>query len=601
MKRIVVLIALVVSLSVAPVGVAVADDHGASAGNSSAESSAADYSLDELKQRGPRIEGGSPADRYLGDYGSAYLAYQETNFIKKLGDTSPKWSVDKVVTQDKTVDTRKVTMRVSRARNAPTEEIRVHVVKWERGTKTVQDGNVTREKTIATNVSEKVITTQLEGSADRVTIRLPDTEAKQRLTIWIEGYPDARWADIPYEPVALSDSLPFGASWGSFLPWFITRFGLITGIGVPIAISAGVKTIEKYGTGTGKGALWWLFVLGLGSYFTGYFALGKVAELIVALPWVFGVGVVGIAYVATIEYVGEADTYLFEQILTETTTNPIGEEVPDIAGEKGEKVDVVDIEGTDDVGLVNSGSLRSFAALVAGADMPTIAENDLETRVPYSGAGIDGKFYVDEPDREDPSQPDELLEISWPTLSFGLENLKEGKPDMPEDVEVDEENETGLANRTKGYGEGLGTAIFVFGISAAVGAQALGSTSLGLLVGFVPLGFMMTEVENGRVNWVEAPVHSTSAKAQRITELHEHNIAKTFKEVTENLAEDDTEVVDMAIEMTESYINNQRQKLDRLMMGGSGGAARADHGGAGAGVDDVVDGRTDKPRGVGDD
>lgn len=597
MKRIVVLTALVLSLSIAPVGVALADDHGASAGNSSAESSASGYTLDELKKQGPRIEGGSPSDRYLGDHGSAYLAYRETNFIKKLGDQSPKWSVDKVVTQDKVVDTKKVTMRISRSRNAPTEEIRVHVVSWERGTKTVQDGNVTREETIATNVSEKVITAQLDGGADRVTIRLPDTESRQRLTIFVEGYPDARWADVPHEPVALSDSLPFGPSWGSFLPWFLTRFGLITGIGVPIAISAGVKTIEKYGTGTGKGALWWLFVLGLGGYFTGYFALGKIAELIVTLPWVFGAGVVAIAYVATIEYVGEADSYLFEQILTETTTNPIGEEVPDIAAEKGEKVDVVDIDDSDDVGLVNSGSLRSFAALVAGAEMPTIAENDLETRVPYEGAGIDGKFYVDEPDRSDPSQPDELLEISWPTLSFGFENLKEGQPELPDHAEVAEEGETGLANRTKGYGNGLGTAIMAFGVAAALGAQALGSTSLGVLVGLAPVAVMMTEVEDGNVNWVDAPVHSTSAKAQRVTELNEHNIAKTFKEVTENLAEDDTEVVDMAIQMTEQYINEQRAKLDRLMMGGSGGAGNAP-------VDDQVgvdDGRPEKPRGVGDD
>lgn len=592
-KRIVVLIALVLASTIVPVGVAVADEHGGAESNATDE-----WTLDELKERGETTEGGSPADRYLGDQGMVYISYKETNFIKKLGDQSAEWSVDKVVSHDKTIDTKEVTMRFNRPRDAPTETIHVRVIAWQREQRTVQEGNVTREETYATNVTQKVVEVDLEGGSDKATIRLPDTDQAQRITIIVEEYPETRWADLKHDPIALSDELPFGPSWSGFLPWFLTRFFIGSAIGVPFAIGAGVKTVQKYGSGPGKGAMWWLFVVGLGSYFGGYFALGRIAEVIVTLPWVLGLIPVLIAYVVTIEYVGEADEFLFEQVITESVTNPLGEEVPDITLEKGESVDVVDLDGTDKVGVVDSGSLKSFIALVLGAKMPKIAENDLESKVRYDGP-FDGKFYVDEPDPTDPSQPDELLKIDFPTLSFSVDNLKEGQPDMPEHADVATDGgETGLAKRTLGFGEGLGTAIFAFGVAAAIGTQFTGSRSLGILAGFAPLVYMMTSVEDGDIDWVEAPAHTTSAKAQRVTEENAYNIRKTFEEITEQLARDDTELFEQAIGMTENYVEQQRKKLDRIMLGESGDEPLDD---LDTDLDDELVGTNDQVRGVGDD
>lgn len=525
-------------------------------GVGSAQESGGDYSLDELKQRGQQIQGTDPSTRYLGSEGSVFVSYDETNFIKELGPAEPKWAVDKVLTPGKTVDTDELTFHVTRTRDAEPETVHVHVVKWERKTRTIEtaNGSTTRES-YAANVTETVKEVELTGAADRMTISIPTSEDPRMVSMWIEEYPGARWV-FPHDTVATASTLPFGSTWGSFLPWFAKMFFGVVVLGVPVAIGAAVKTLDRTGRGPGKGAMWYVIVGGLILYFAGYFALGKIGEIIVTLPIVLGFIPVVLAFFAAVEYFDPSRTVRVEQLLTEKIENAIGKSVPDIEFERGKTYHMVDRDdGT--TAILPSSSLRHFLIVLLGAKPPTIPTSDLQTRVEYRGDAEDEKLYVED-----------MLSIQWPAIEISTSSLRktiEHPPAAADGVETDGGE---LYTVEKWDQARVSKAILFFGVGSLVGNALVGDPFVGAAIGTVPLLVSLATIVDGSASFSPSAVHATPAKASRITETREHTIATTFGELEESIANLEADAAERGLDIAEAYISQSRERIDRLLSGG---------------------------------
>jgi len=580
------------------------------AGQSLSDTEPANMTVGQLAERGQQIEGADPSRRWLGERGSVYVSYQETNLVKQLGSQQPEWAVDKVVSPDKTVDTNEVTMHINRPVSAGEETLHVVVIAWQTEevpvNGTAADGTQTEEtRTVATNVRKQTTEVRVTDAFSTATISLPDTEEGQRVTMFVREYPNARWV-FPHDPIALSDGLPFGDSWASYLSWFATRFLLVTAIGVPIAIGAAYKTLNYTYTGPGKGVLWWLIALGLCSYLALYFSHRSVALLLTAAPWIMGVFVDLIAYVATLELADPTEVGRFESLVTTDATNPLGEEVPDIAEEWAEHLHYVECEDGG-VALVKP-SLTYFITLLAGASPPSISLADLKTRVKSRGSSPeDEKFYGSEPEDADEVEGEpELVYVRWPALQFGPSGLRErvDQVALPADGETetpDDPEGTVRTTSTDQWDRDRLTRAGMFGLLAGASANvALGGVAMGLL-GFAAGTFAGTlRRVDGSASFDPAPAHGMSAKARAVTEQHDLMIAETFEELQQKMADADASTTEQAVDIAEAYIGNLRSQIDRLMGGGSDAGGLPDQG-ADPSVDVEPSASSQTDAGVGDD
>ena len=525
-----------------------------------------EFSHAELSETGMQIEGQDPSSRYLGTRGMVFVSYRETNFVKELSEVNePEWAIDKVVSPDKTVDTQAVNFHVSRMKNAPTETVHVHVVQFETERVDVAEGNETRMQTVAVNQTHRVVETELTGGGDTLTVDLPHTNSQKQVTMWVEEYPDARWT-FPHDPVATANTLPFGNSWASFLPWFGTRFFLLTLIGVPLAIGGAIKTLEKTSAGPGKGAAWWVIVPGILSYMAAYLALGRIAGLIVAAPWVMGLLVVGIAYIATLEYADDTYELLIEQVTTTGDINALGEAVSDIEGEKGATFHAVDRDGSR-IALVQKGSLKKFLLVAAtDADWPELDLSDMECRIEYGlgssegSAVADAKLYADEGEGE-------VIEVQWPDLSVGTTALKANRDALPGDGAPAVEDG---ASPTETVGNGwskdkLSAAFTAWAFGTIVASAYLGWGSKAAAAGLVPVAKVASDVTDSWARFVAAPEHATKAKASRVAEKHEMSIAKTFEEIQESEADREADLAEVAIDIADARTKQGRERLRRIL------------------------------------
>jgi hypothetical protein len=562
------LVGLLVVLAVAPAVL------GAAGGQSLAETDPGNMTLAELQERGQQIEGADPSRRWLGERGSVYVSYQETNLVKQMGSDSPEWAVDKVVSSDKTVDTNEVKLHFDRPRGAGEKTINVVTIAWKTEQKEVEQGNTTTTETQVVDVRRQSTEVRLTDPMETATVDLPDTEEQQFVTMYVEEYPGARWV-FPHDPIALADSLPFGTSWGSYLGWFATRFLLLTAIGVPVAIGGAYKTLEYTHTGPGKGVLWWLIAGGLLSYLALYFSHGTVAVVLTSAPWIMGLFVDGIAYVATLELADPTEEARFESVVTTDAQNPLGDELPDISEEWAEHLHYV--QKDDGIALVKP-SLTFFITLLAGADPPTLSLSDLKTRVKSRGSSPeDEKFYGREPENDADDVDPELVYVQWPALQFGPEGLRR---------QVDQVGLPGADGVEDGDSRTVTTAEWdrdrlvragLFGLlTGAVANVALGGIGYAILG--VAVGAFASTVRrvDGSASFDPAPAHSTAAKARAVTEQQELAIAETFEELQQKVAEADATTTEQAVDIAEAYIGQLRGQIDRLIGGDDSGGLPGD-------------------------
>lgn len=521
-----------------------------------------EFTYAELSEPGTQIEGQDPSSRYLGSRGTVFVSYEETNWVKELSEVDEaEWAVDKVLGPDSTVDTNEVTLHVSRTKNAPSETIHVHVVQFETERVDTAEGNRTQMQTVAVNQTHRVVEAELSEGGDTVTVALPETEDPKHMTMWIEEYRgDARWADVTHDPVATTNELPFGDTWASFLPWFGTRFFLLVAIGVPIAIGAAIKTLKKTGAGPGKGAAWWLVVPGILAYIAAYLALGKLTAFIVALPWVLGIIVVLIAFVATLEYADQTFKLVVEQISTTGDMNALGEDVSDIEGEKGATFDAVQLDGSR-FALVKKGSLKKFLLVaLTDASWPVLDLSDLESRIDYEkgsteGAAVaDAKLYADETE-------DEVLSVQWPSLSIGLGALKVDR-DALLDAPADDHDAVVGNDWSK---DKLSAAFMAWAVGTVVASNFVGLGSQAAALGLIPVAKVASEVTDSWAEFVAAPEHATKAKASRVAEAHELSVAETFEEMQQDDADREADLAEVAINIADSRTKRSRERLQRLL------------------------------------
>lgn len=523
---------------------------------SAQETSSSKYDLGELKERGQQIEGTDPSTRYLGSEGSVFVSYDETNFIKELGPEEPEWAVDKVVSPESVVDTNEVTFHATRTRNAESRTVHVHVVTWERETRTVETENGTTSKEpYAANVTETVKEVELTGAADRIEMSLPTAEDPRMVTMWIEEYPNARWV-FEQHTVATASATPFGNTWGSFLPWFLKMFFAVVVIGVPVAIGAAVKTLKKTGRGPGKGAMWYVIVGGLVLYFAGYFALGRMAEIIVSLPIVLGLIPVILAFFAAVEYFDPSRKVRVEQLLTEKVENALGKTVHDIQFERGKTYNMVERDdGT--TAILPSGSLRHWLIVLLGAKPPTIPTSELQTRVEYRGDSEDEKMYVDE-----------MLSVEWPALEISTSSLRKTVEHPPAAADGAETDGGEAVEVEKWDRERISKAFLFFGVGSLVATSIVGDMVTGIAIGTVPLLVSLAQLVDGKASFTPSAVHTTPAKASRITEVREHTVANTFGELEESIANLEADAAERGLDIAEAYISQSRERIDRLLSGG---------------------------------
>jgi len=543
---------------------------GAAGGQSLATTSTENMTVGELAEGGQQIDGADPSRRWLGERGSVYMSYQETNLVKQMGAQQPDWAVDKVVSPDKTVDTNEVTMHFNRPSTGGEETIHVVVLSWNVEEREVTEGNTTTTETVATNVRRQTTEVTLSNAFETATVSLPDTEEPQRVTMFVQEYPSARWT-FPHDPVALSDTVPFGQSWGAYLSWFSTRFLLITAIGVPVAIAGAYKTLDYTYTGPGKGVVWWLIALGLCSYLALYFSHRSVALLLTSAPWVMGVFVDIIAYVATLELADPTEEARFESIVTTDAQNPLGDDLPDISEEWAEHLHYV--QRDDGLALVKP-SLTYFVTLLAGAKPPTLSLTDLQTRVKSRGSSPeDEKFYGSEPEGDEDVEADpELVYIQWPALQFGPDGLRRQveQVGLPDGDGVEEGEERTVT--TNEWDRDRLTRAGLFGLLTGAAANvALGGVGMGVL-GFT-VGMFAATVRrvDGTASFDPAPAHATAAKARVVTEQQELAIAETFEELQQKMAEADATTTEQAVDIAEAYIGQLRGQIDRLIGGDDAG------------------------------
>lgn len=561
------LVGLLVVFAVAPAVL------GAAGGQSLSETDPGNMTLAELQERGQQIEGADPSRRWLGERGSVYVSYQETNLVKQMGSDGPEWAVDKVVSPDKTVDTNEVKLHFERPQEAGEKTINVVTVAWKTEQKEVSQGNTTTTETVVTDVRRQSTEVRLTDPITTATVDLPDTENQQFVTMYVEEYPGARWV-FPHDPIALSDSLPFGSSWGSYLGWFATRFLLVTAVGVPIGIGGAYKTLEYTYTGPGKGVLWWLIAGGLLSYLALYSSHGTVAVVLTSAPWIMGLFVDAIAYVAALELADPTEEARFESVVTTDAQNPLGDDLPDISEEWAEHLHYVDKD--DGIALVKP-SLTFFITLLAGAEPPTLSLSDLKTRVKSRGSSPeDEKFYGTEPETDAEVDP-ELVYIRWPALQFGPEGLRRqvDQVGLPGADGVDDADSrtvtTAEWDRDRLVRAGL------FGLlTGAVANVALGGVGYAILG--VAVGAFASTVRrvDGSASFSPAPAHATAAKARAVTEQHEMAIAETFEELQQKVAEADATTTEQAVDIAEAYIGQLRGQIDRLIGGDDSGGLPGD-------------------------
>ncbi|WP_436924929.1 hypothetical protein [Halosimplex amylolyticum] len=543
----VLLVALLVAPSLASIGAAAPEDP-------------SNYTLAELSERGQQIEGGSadPSRRWLGERGNVFVSYEQTNLVKEMASQRPEWAVDKVVEPDKTVDTKEVRMHFNRLRGADVKKIHVTVVAWKTETKTVNGTDGTpRDVEYPTAIRRQTTEVRLSGPVKTAEIDLTDTEEPQTITMYIQEYPGARWV-FPHDPVALSDSVPFGTSWGSYLSWFFGRFFIIAALGVPIAIAGAYKTLDYTYTGPGKGVMWWVIAGGLASYLSLYFSHRSIALMLTSAPWIMGLFIVVVAYIATLELADPTETGLFEGIITTDATNPMGDDIPDIADERGDTIDYVD-DGDGTIKLVKP-SLGYFGTLLAGAEAPELDTADLKTRVKYHGSAAgDEKFYADVSDTDDGEKP-VLVEVEWPALEFGPSGLKQ-RVESDEGVEVLDEWDKDRLVRTGLFGA----------LAGALGNVLIGGVGWALLAFTVGAYLSTVRRVDGSASFDPAPVHSTAAKARAVTERQELTIASTFSELQETIANADSDTAEKAVDIAEAHISQFRDQIDRLLGGEDSG------------------------------
>ncbi|MFC6757881.1 MULTISPECIES: hypothetical protein [Haloarcula] len=278
---------------------------------------------------------------------------------------------------------------------------KVKVAYWEKGTKTVRQGNTTTEEPVARNVS--VATHEVTFERGRPTVKIPlrQNDETTQVTMWIEGEDYARWT-FAHKSIATTQSADINSQ-GDYLASVVTDFLLIIIVGGFAAGWAIKRALETAGIGPQYGYAPWLIVLSIGTGLGALVLYESVANLVVNAPIILALYVVGVFAIILLEtYETNVSKALFTRLTLSYTDSPTGDEAWDIVDAESQ---VEKIVRTPDgsVQVVKPG-LFPFLARVFGKAAKIENVEELRTRVPMQGQ-FDEWFLTD-------PEADEILHYS---------------------------------------------------------------------------------------------------------------------------------------------------------------------------------------------
>lgn len=377
----------------------------------------------------------------------------------------------------------------------------VHMVFWNRKTRTVEEGNTTVVEPYAANVNEVTREVTVDRGRPTVAIDLPNHQSQKRVTMWIEGSEWARWT---FRHKSLATTKPMQIdSVGDYLGSVIVDFLLWIVLG-GFAVGSLCKTaIDRAGDGPGYGLTPWVIGLSLATGLGSLMFFESVASLVVNAHIVLSAYVVAIIAIVMLETysTGVSKAMFLKPELTHAES-PTGDDAFDMLDAELEAARIV--RGTDGTVSVITRGFLPFLARAFGAKARLYNAERLRTRVNLQNSKWDELFVAD-------PEADEILH-------YEPEGWKLETPPLDR-----EHAPTYLA------------------IAAAIGVGGAGihygSVSPWLVIGALGAGLLVwaAETVNGEAYVEPAPVHIRTAVASMFALAEDVDDAKTLDEAKEQL------------------------------------------------------------------
>ncbi|WP_436931670.1 hypothetical protein [Halosimplex halobium] len=515
---------LVGLLVAAPIVATVAVDGAAAAANQSASSASdqgGEYSLEELKRNGVRQNVDSVR---MGDTSDImyWLVYWPANdvFASPGSDEGGEY-----LPANHSLGRDTVYLRTWAFSD---REETVHMVFWNKKTRTVEEGNTTVVEPYAANVNHVTREVTVDRGRPTVPIDLPNHQSQKRVTMWVEGKDWARWT-FRHKSLATTKPMQIDSA-GDYLGSVIVDFLLWIVLG-GFAVGSLCKTaIDRAGDGPGYGLTPWVIGLSLATGIGSLMFFESVAALVVNAHIVLSAYVVAIIGIVMLETysTGVSKAMFFQPQLTHAES-PTGDDAFDMLD--GELEDARIVRGTDGTVSVITRGFLPFLARAFGAKARLYNAERLRTRVNLQNSKWDELFVAD-------PEADEILHYE------------------PEGWKL----ETPPLDR-----EHIGTYLAI-ALAFAVGGAGVhyGGVSPWLVIGTLGGGLLAWAAEpvNGEAYVEPAPVHIRTAVASMFALAEDVDDAKTLDEAKKQL---DRERVQKQRKIDEEVEDHDRTLLEEMM------------------------------------
>jgi hypothetical protein len=317
--RTVVALLLVGSL-LAPVGAVVV---GAQQGGGDAADSSGSPTLEEL-QRGGQTISNSPESLRIVDGQMWWMIHWPANDPTANPGEDGKWTH---LGPGDRVQRNAVYLRSYILDDARTET--VNIAYWEKGTRTVKQGNTTTSEPIAENVSVHEHQVTMPFGRPTVEIPLQQHDRPVQVTMWLEGQPDVRWR-FEHQSIATTQSAGIDSE-GDYLSRVLMEFIIPVILGTFGGGFGIKKMLDRAGAGPQWGFAPWIILLTIVTGAGVLWGYSSLADLIVMAPTVLALYVVGVICIIILEtYTSGVSRSMFLQPVLEAATSPTGEDAHDM-------------------------------------------------------------------------------------------------------------------------------------------------------------------------------------------------------------------------------------------------------------------------------
>lgn len=565
-----ILLVLVAVSSLVFVPVAAADSHQTDGDtdpqNASATKAPHDYTLQELDADGYRLEDAPPGVRPAGPYNEFGVKYLPTHLWVIQTEDSPWWSWLGSRTTNERGKIQFLTNRPREMGDVKVDdlEITLRIGYYQRGTEKYEEGNVTKTRPAATNISTQTEQIEVSDGRDSVMVDVqPHFDEPREATMCaqmesLDEYdclqnPDHdlrwQWTQHASEYAKMMPQQSLGAQ-------ALRGFLLVAILAVVTAIAAYAvrKLIDIAEDGP---RISWItaMVIGIGHIILLLIFSDQIFELLVTRKYLVP-GYMGLwlglliaqwfgapTYLAAalrvrMKDVRDSSTSVDDEFLEANQEHPDAGATP-AAADGGQTVEKAAQPGADESGVskgiisldivpirlsrrsgertvAGSGGFLSWIAKLRGGPTKLQFNGNPQTKVDVDAGPFDEAFFMD-PESDDPYRHDPI-------------SLEPSLPPIKKPVPIETENGTEVRHEWNigPYGIGLGALL----TSYLAGGFILGTNIGGLLIGIVLVTlFGVLEPDEGDAQIDLAPMHYGSAVAAMITHAKKLGNAKTWQEM----------------------------------------------------------------------